>query len=154
MTVSPLDLAFFILLALLTLRGFLKGFTGEFISLASFVLGLIGALFFFKNGGAFLRTNYLAMPVLPEILAFIAVFLVVFIAGKIVEKILSDIIDKLNLEKLDKGLGLFLGLAEALALVSVVVLVLFIQPLFDSKNLVSESIFARVILHLAGASDV
>jgi membrane protein required for colicin V production len=149
-----MDLVFFILLALLTLRGFLKGFTGEFISLASIALGLIGAVFFFKSGGAFLRLNYLKMPVLPEILSFIAIFLIVFIAGKILEKILKDIIDKLNLDKLDKGLGLFLGLAEALALISIILLFLFIQPLFNSRDLLAGSIFARMLLPFIGAAVV
>jgi membrane protein required for colicin V production len=149
-----MDLVFLVLLALLTLRGFLKGFTGEFISLASIALGLIGAVFFFRSGGAFIRLQYLAMPVLPEILSFIAIFLIVFIAGKILEKILKDIIDKLNLEKLDKGLGLFLGLAEALALISIILLFLFLQPLFNAHNLLAGSVFARMLLPFIGAAVV
>ncbi|MDR2768251.1 MAG: CvpA family protein [Treponema sp.] len=154
MSLSAMDMVFLVLLALLTLRGFLKGFTGEFISLASITLGLIGAVFFFRNGGAFLRAHYLSMPLLPEILSFISIFLIVFIAGKILEKILKDIIDKLNLEKLDKGLGLFLGLAKALALVSIILLVLSVQPLFDARNLLASSVFARVLLSLIGAASV
>jgi membrane protein required for colicin V production len=154
MNLSTMDTIFLVLIALLTLRGFLKGFTGEFISLASFTLGLIGAVFFFKNGGAFLRARYLSMPVLPEILSFIAIFLIVFITGKILEKILKDIIDKLNLEKFDKALGLFLGLAKALALISIVLLALSLQPLFDARDLLASSVFARVLLSFIGTAGV
>jgi membrane protein required for colicin V production len=150
-----LDLVFVILLVLLTLRGFLKGFTGEFFSLTSLALGLIAAVFFFKNGAEFLRARYFQnIALLPEILAFFGIFLIVFIAGKILEHIIKDIINRLNLNGLDKVLGLALGLAEALALISLVLLLLIIQPLFDSKALLESSIFARLFLPLIGVFRV
>jgi membrane protein required for colicin V production len=152
---SSIDLVFIILLGLLTLRGFLKGFTGEFFSIASLALGLISAVFFFKNGAVFLRARYFQnLALLPEILAFFGIFLIVFIAGKILEHIIKDIISRLNLDKLDKVLGLALGLAEAIALISLVLLLLTIQPLFDSSSLLEGSIFARVFLPLIGGFRV
>lgn len=155
MNLSALDLIFIILLGLLTLRGFLKGFTGEFFSIASLALGLISAVFFFKNGAEFLRARYFQnLALLPEILAFFAIFVIVFIAGKILEHIIKDIISRLNLDKLDKVLGLVLGLAEAIALISLVLLLLTIQPLFDAGSFLKGSIFARVFLPLIGVFRV
>jgi membrane protein required for colicin V production len=148
---SAVDLVFFILLGLLVLRGFLKGFAGEFFSLASLVLGLLGSVFFFKPGAAFLRDRYLQNTAfIPEILAFAGIFLIVFIAGKILEHIIKDIIKGLHLSGLDKGLGLVLGLAEGFALIVLAVLLIGIQPLFDGKQLLGESLFARLVLSLMG----
>jgi membrane protein required for colicin V production len=155
MNPSAMDLVFIILLGLLTLRGFLKGFTGEFFSIASLALGLISSVFFFKNGANFLRVRYFQnLALLPEILAFFGIFLVVFIAGKILEHIIKDIIGRLNLDKLDKVLGLVIGLAEAVALIFLVLFLLRIQPLFDGSSFLEGSIFARVFLSLIGGFGV
>jgi membrane protein required for colicin V production len=150
-----IDVVFFILLGLLTLRGFLKGFTGELFSLASLAVGLIAAVFFFKAGAVFLRSRYFpGLTVIPEILSFGGIFLIAFIAGKLLERIVKDIINGLHLEKADKALGLVLGLAEALALISAVVLILVIQPLFDALPLLEKSLFAGFILPLLGGFGV
>jgi len=139
--VQTLDIIFIVLLGLLVLRGFLKGFTGELFSIASVALGVIAAVFFFKIGAAFLRSRYLQVPFLPEILAFLAIFIIGYIAGKFVGHIIHDIIKRLNLHTFDKILGIFLGLAEAFAIMIIVLFILVKQPLFDSAPLVSKSIF-------------
>jgi membrane protein required for colicin V production len=142
---------FLALVALLTLRCLLKGFTGEIIALASVALGLTGAIFFFKAGAAFIRQRALAdVAFLPEIIAFAAIFIIVFVAGKLLDFIIKDIINRLNLGGLDRFLGLFLGLLEGLALVSLILLLLSVQPLFDPAALLSRSVFARLLLPLIG----
>jgi membrane protein required for colicin V production len=146
--VQTLDLIFVILIGLLVLRGFLKGFTGEFFSIASVTLGIIGSVLFFKNGAAFIRLRYLQMDILPEIIAFLAIFIVVFIAGKILEHIIKDIIKHLNLHAFDKVLGIFLGLAEGFALIVVALFILIKQPLFDPIILFKDSFFVRFFLPL------
>ncbi|MDR1352687.1 MAG: CvpA family protein [Treponema sp.] len=144
-----IDIVFFALLGLLTLRCFLKGFTGEIIALASFAFGVMAAVFFFRAGAAFIRTKALAgVAVVPEILAFAGIFIVVFIAGKILDRIVKDIIERLHLDGLNRFLGVFLGFVEGLALISVILIVLWLQPLFDSSPLLESSFFARVILPL------
>jgi len=148
--VHTLDIIFIVLLGLLVLRGFLKGFTGEFFSIASVALGIITAVFFFKFGAAFLRSRYLQMPFLPEILAFLAIFIIVYIAGKFVGHIIQDIIKRLNLHTFDKILGIILGLAEAFAIIIVVLFILVNQPFFDAVPLVSKSIFGWLFLPFIG----
>ena len=149
-----LDMFFIILMGLLVLRGFLRGFTGEFFSIASLALAFIAAFFLYKNGAVFLRSRYLQMALLPEIFSFIAVFLIVFIAGKIMEHIVKDIIERLNLGTLDKALGIILGLAEALAVIVLIFFLFGIQPFFDSAPIFAQSIFARLLLPLMGSFHV
>jgi membrane protein required for colicin V production len=150
-----IDLVFIVLLGLLTLRGFLKGFTGEFFSIASLALGILAAALLFKNGAAFLRNRYFQnLALVPEVLAFLAIFLAVFLLGKILEHIVKDIISRLNLDRLDRALGLFLGVAEACALIVLTVFVLLIQPLFDPQELLGKSFFVRLLAPLIGAFRV
>ena len=145
---QTLDVVFLILSGLLVLRGYLKGFTGEFFSIASFALAIMGGVLFFNSGAAFLRSFNFNMALFPEIVAFLIIFLIVFILGKVVENIVKDIINRLNLGSLDKFLGIFLGLAEAAALIVLFLFILMIQPLFDSTRILEESFFARLFLPL------
>jgi membrane protein required for colicin V production len=151
---QTLDLIFIVIAGLLVLRGFLKGFTGEFFSIASVAFSVIVAVLFFKSGAGFLRSRYLQMELLPEILAFLAVFIIVFIAGKIIGHIVHDIINRLNLDTLDKVLGIFLGLAETIAIVVLVLFLLVNQHLFNSTYLLEQSFFAQLFLPLIGVFHV
>jgi membrane protein required for colicin V production len=152
---AAIDIVLLVLLALLILRAFLRGFVGEVFSLASVSLGVIGAVFFFKNGALFLRAFLLpGVPLVPEILAFIIIFLAVFILGKILEHLVRDIITKLGLEGLDRFLGFILGVVEGIALIALLLIFIGIQPLFDPSALLARSIFARLLLPLIGIVHV
>ena len=143
-----LDMIFLILLGSLVLRGFLKGFTGEFFSIASLALAVIAAALFFRYGAAFLRSQDMQMAFVPEILSFIVIFLAVYVAGKILERIVKDIITRLNLLALDKVLGLFFGLAEGCAFIILVLFFFLKQPFFDCSEILGNSFFAGFFLHL------
>jgi len=147
------------LLVLFALRGFLKSFSGEFFSIVSLVLALAAGFILYKNGAAFLRSLDLSAAVLksalvPEIAAFAAVFFIVFIAGKIIGSVVKDIIQRLHLDFLDKILGIFLGLAEALALIVLVLFIIKNQPLFNPVSLLSKSVFSRFLLPFIGSFHV
>jgi len=146
---SAIDFIFIGLIALFMIRCFLKGFVSELLSMAAVVLGLLTALFFHKNGGEFLRSQFWpGLNVIPEIAAFIILFVIVFLVVKIIEKMLINIIDNVSLSGVNSFLGLVFGMVEGIVLVSLVLLLLKIQPLFDSSSLLANSFFARLILPL------
>ena len=151
---QTLDLIFIILAGLFVLRGFLRGFTGEFFSIASMALAFIAAVLLFKNGADFIRTRYLQSEFIPEIIAFIVIFITVFVIGKAIEKVVKDIINRLNLDVLDKAFGIIIGLAEGCAIIVLLLFLLSIQPLFDPAPLIDQSYFARLLLPLIGAFHV
>lgn len=151
---QALDIVYIVLAGLLVLRGFLKGFTGEFFSIASVALSVIAAVFLYKPGAGFIRSRYLQVELFPEILAFLIIFGAVFVIGKIIEHIVNDIIKRLNLDALDKVLGIFLGLAESFVLIVISLFLLTIQPLFDPAPLLEQSLFARLLLPYMGAFSV
>jgi membrane protein required for colicin V production len=147
--IAVIDIVFAALAVLLAVRCALKGFIGELLSMASVVLGLLAAFFFYKNGGAFIRTQFMpGMDIVPEVLAFAALFLIVFILIKILEAILKDIILGINLGGADRFLGLVFGLGEGLIVISLILFVLTIQPLFDPAPVLQKSLFAKLLLPL------
>ncbi|WP_461255187.1 CvpA family protein [Treponema sp. R80B11-R83G3] len=154
MNFSAIDFVFIGLIALFMIRCFLKGFVSELLSMAAIVLGLLAALFFHKNGGVFLRNQFWPeLNVIPEIAAFVILFVIVFLVIKIIEKMLVNIIDNVSLSGADRFLGLIFGLAEGIVLVSLILFLLKIQPLFDSSSLLENSFFARLILPLIAGKE-
>jgi membrane protein required for colicin V production len=147
--IAVIDIIFVVLAIILMVRCALRGFIGELMSMASVVLGLLAALFFYKNGGVFIREKFMPdMTIIPEILAFIALFLIVFIIIKILEGILKDIIERIQLGGADRILGIVFGLAEGVIVISLILFVLTIQPLFDPAPVLRGSFFARLLLPL------
>jgi membrane protein required for colicin V production len=117
--------------------------------MAAIILGILASLFFYKNGGEFLRARFWpGMKIIPEVVAFIALFLIVFIVVKFLEMMLKGIISGVRLTGADRFLGIIFGLAESIAVISLVIFVLKIQPLFDPSSILSESFFANLLLPL------
>ena len=149
MNLTAIDIIFIALIALFMLRCFLRGFLREFFSIAAIVLGLIASLYFYKNGGEFIRNNYIPdVRTIPEIIAFIALFAIVFLVMKILEYLLKDIIEGIKLGGVDRFIGIIFGFVEGIVVVSLVLFIIRVQPLFDPDSLLSDSLFARAILPL------
>jgi len=149
-TFSIIDIVFVGLIGLFMIRCYLKGFVSELLSMAAVVLGLLAALFFHRNGGLFLKKQFWhdTNIVILEVAAFAILFIFVFVIVKIIEKMLINIIDEVSLTNADSYLGIIFGLAEGLAVVSLILFLLRIQPLFDSTAMLNDSIFARYLLPL------
>jgi membrane protein required for colicin V production len=148
---TGLDIVSLVLIAILMLRCALRGFLKEFMTWASLALGILAAILLYKPGGNFIREQFSwDAQILPEIAAFLLLFLIVFFFIRFLELILRDIIERIHLGGPDHFFGLLFGLLEGLILVSFLLLVLYIQPLFDAGPLLEASILARVLLPIAG----
>ena len=152
--ISVLDIVFIFLIVLFVLRCYLKGFISELLSMASIVLGLLAALFFYKNGTDFIRAHFLQdIRKVPEVIAFIMLFLIVFLVVKLLEVIFRNVIDEIQLGNADGFLGVIFGFAEGIAVISLILFLLRIQPLFDPSSILSDSFFARFILPLITGTE-
>jgi membrane protein required for colicin V production len=146
-SIAVIDIIFVVLTVIFIVRCALRGFIGEIMSMASVVLGLLASFFFYKNGGIFIREKFMPeMKLIPDILAFLALFLIVFILIKILELMLKEIIEGIQLGGADRFLGILFGLAEGIVVVCLLLFVLTIQPLFDPAPLLNKSIFAEILL--------
>jgi membrane protein required for colicin V production len=168
--VSPLpviDYVFIGIALLLVVRCTLRGFITEFMTLASLVLGALGSLFLYRSCAVFLRTHGLEALMqktpgllqklfpgfignIPEIISFILIFVCIFIIVKMVEYLLKDIIRLISLGTVDRFLGFLFGLAEGIAVISLILLLLTIQPVFDASGLLAGSFFAKALFPLIG----
>ena len=147
MIFAVIDIVFIALIVVFTLRCALKGFVGDLMSMASIVLGLLAALYFYKNGGEFVRNKFMPeMKIIPEIIAFIALFLIVFVLIKVLEAMLKEIIEGVRLGSADRFLGILFGFVEGIIVVSLVLFLLSVQPLFESGPILEKSLFAKILL--------
>jgi membrane protein required for colicin V production len=153
MSFSALDIAFVILIFLLSLRCFFRGFITELMSMASLVLGLLAAFLFHKPASAFVMEKWLpGSVILADVVATAALFVIVFAAIKILERIIQDIISAVDLGGVDRFIGLFFGFAEGVLLVTLIVWLISVQPLFDPQPLLESSVIAQILLPLAGSA--
>ncbi len=146
-SLSGLDIVFLILIAFAALRAGIRGFVHEFLSMAAVLLG-IGSAVLFSGIAAQLLQPYLGGGTWSQVVAFLGLFLVVYVVVKLFENALNRLIERINLESLDRALGFFLGIAEGLFLVFVLVLILQLQPVFDVERLLLESEISRFLIPL------
>jgi membrane protein required for colicin V production len=148
-TFSVVDVIFIGLIGLFMIRCYLKGFISELLSMAAVLLGLLASLYFYKNGAAFLRAQYWPdLKAIPEFVAFVALFVIVFFIVKLLELLLKGIIEGVRLGGADRFIGIVFGFAEGIAVVSFILFLIKIQPLFNPDQILSDSFFANLLLPL------
>ncbi|MCL2243376.1 MAG: CvpA family protein [Treponema sp.] len=154
MNFAVIDFILIALIGLFIIRCYLKGFISEILSMAAIVLGILSSLFFYKNGADFLRERFWPeLKAIPEILSFVALFIIVFAVVKLLEIMLKGIITGIKLGGADRFLGIIFGLAEGIAVVSLILFILRIQPLFDPSPILTDSFFADLLLPLITGTE-
>jgi len=144
--IPVIDMIFFILIILMVIHGYVKGFIGEIFSWASLVLAICTAVFLYPAGADFLRERFFGnVKYLPEILAFVAIFIIITIVIKMLEHVLKDVVTGAKLGGVNKLLGLIFGLIEGVALTAAILFVLSVQPLFDASKVIGNSFFAQLL---------
>jgi membrane protein required for colicin V production len=147
--IPVIDLIFVILIVLMIIHGYVKGFIVELFSWAPLVLAIGAAVFLYPRGAAFIRSKIMEnVRYVPEILAFLAIFLLILLFLKMVERVLKDVVKGANLGGANKVLGAVFGLVEGFALTAIILFFLKVQPLVDTSKLLEDSIFAQILLPL------
>jgi membrane protein required for colicin V production len=144
---AGIDIIFLVLIGISFLRCAVRGFISELLSMAALILGLLFAIFFFKNGAHLIREWFMPnVKVVPEIIAFVALFIVIYIMVKVIEITLKNIIEGIRLGGLDRLLGALFGIIEGIVVVCLILFLLSIQPFFNSEPILEKSIFATFLL--------
>jgi membrane protein required for colicin V production len=150
---SILDWIFTGFIILLAVRCFAKGFVEEILAVASWIGGLASALLFSNALSSYAAKNFTAIKLSSTVLyvlAFIVCFLLGFLVVKLIEKLVSEGLEAAHLEVFNKLLGLVLGIAEGLAIVSLILIIMEIQPFFNVQKILSSSMYAKTLLPLLG----
>lgn len=143
------DMIFLILIVVMIFHGYVRGLIAEIFSWASLILGIFAAVSLYHSGAGFIRTKIMqTVKYVPEIISFLIVFFAVILLLKMLEHVLKEIIEGAKLGGIDKFLGLLFGLIEGLALVTIILFVLTVQPLFDASKIIGDSFFAQLLIPL------
>lgn len=147
MPIAPLDIVFLVIVAISSIRTTLRGFVAEVMSVAAVVGGILAAVIFSGPLAAYIGAHY-GGSVWNTVIAFLAVFLACYLVIKLFERALYRLVDAIHLDQLDRALGFFLGIAEGLLIVVVIVLVLELQPFFKLHATLQTSRVATIIMRL------
>ena len=145
MSINLLDFLFLVILAFLSVRGVLRGFVAEVLSKAALILGFAAAVILSADLFRML-SRFLGDSVCIQIVSFLLVFDAVFLLVKLLETFLQKGMERLNLRQLDRFLGFLVGALEGFLLIAVILFLLQIQPFFDLKEMLPESLFGRFFL--------
>ncbi|THB66273.1 MAG: CvpA family protein [Spirochaetaceae bacterium] len=148
MQLNILDIIFSLILAFMVIRAGFRGFVQEFMAVASILFGIVAAVW----GTAPVASRLdllLGESIWNNIIAFLGLFLLVYLITKLIERVLNDLVERIHLDSLDHALGLFFGAIEGLLLVSLLILLMQVQPLFSVDQLLADSLYADLLMPLA-----
>lgn len=119
-----LDIIIGIILILFAIAGLRKGLITEVFYLASFVIGIYGAMFFsdavanWMSGFTNIGKEYLA------IIAFIITLILIIIAIRLLGNAISFLFESINLGFIDKIGGVCFGIFKGALFVSIIILIM------------------------------
>ena len=143
------DLIFLFLTMVLMVKGLLKGFLGEIISLVATVGGVFLALNFADEGGRMIM-EFLpeVSPVVAKGTAMVCVFVMTALVGAVVGKVSKAFLSLASLTFMDRILGIMAGAVKSLALLMVLFVIVNISGPLVPKELMDQSrsmAIARVV---------
>ncbi|MCR5189145.1 MAG: CvpA family protein [Treponema sp.] len=144
MTFTVIDWICAIIILIFALVGLIKGFVNNVMGKLAVILGILLACMFYGNiGELFLKS--INNPALRNIVAFVLIFVVVFLVIKLIQIVISKVFEWNILKSLDRTLGFFFGAVEGLAIVSLLLLLLSIQPFYPMEELFEGSFFYSLL---------
>ena len=134
-----IDIISIILVLILCIRGYLKGFINELFSLIIIGVGLVGAFLFYRPlSEVFLE--FMESSDVAQVLSFFALFILISIFLIIIRNIVVQFVDRLNLTDIDALLGVIVGLLKALVLCGVILVFLKHHPVLRIDEPIERSL--------------
>ena len=140
------DIVFFLIIFVLIIRSYIKGFIAEVFSIGAVIAGILIAI----TTNSFFATKIMLwwgwhLP-WNKVSAFLLLFLLTYLIFKIIESLLHKLFKLLHLASFDRLLGIFLGVIEGVLLVFILASVLSIQPFFDTVEIFKGSLFVNTLV--------
>lgn len=143
MEFAIIDVVFFAIMLVIVVNAAVKGFLAEFFSKAAFVLGILGGALFYKKLMPYILPD---TPVASAVLSFVALFIVCYLLIQLIQLIVKRVFVSGQIMKgLDHSLGFFFGIVEALAVISVILLILYLQKWIDVTSWLENSFFHKIL---------
>ena len=140
---SALDITILLFLFFWAIRGFLKGFASEIVSLATWVSSVYLSIKYFHIPSELIN-NYVLSDQVSSILTIITIFVITFIVAAILGFIFSKIINIVGLYNYNKILGLIFGSLKGFVFLTFLVFLIYQT---DMKNyyMIEDSQFIPII---------
>lgn len=151
MNVHVIDIVFCGIVFFFAILGLIKGFVDMVFNKLAPILSIWGAILFYKILSVYLEP-FIKQDVVRYILSFLIIFAGFFIVVKILQRIVSAVFRAVILSQLNRTLGFFMGIIEALAIIVLILFVLEIQPWFDLSALLEKSWFYTLFHSFIGFS--
>ena len=129
-----LDIIIGIILILFALSGLRKGLIIEAFYLASYIVGIYGAMFFSESVAESLSDAIHVSQEYLALIAFILTFVVFMIVIRYLGRLISGLVEAIHLGFIDKIGGLVFGILKGALLVSIFIMVLNIFGYGDVVN--------------------
>ena len=110
------DWTIVVILVLSSLISIKRGFVKEALSLATWILAVIIALFFSERL-AVLLTDSITTPSVREVVAFAILFIATLLVGAMVNYLIGELVRITGLSGTDRTLGMVFGLARGFIIV-------------------------------------
>ncbi len=149
MTFALIDIVALVLIVVIAVKAALSGFVAEFFSRAAVIIASAAAVLLYKRLVPAI-VEITGNTLFPEIVSFLLVFIIVYLIVKLVQQFVGSFFQNESLANLDHALGFFLGLAEGLVLVAVLLSVMRMQPWLDLSGVTRDSVFVRLLSPLTG----
>ncbi|WP_028974014.1 CvpA family protein [Spirochaeta cellobiosiphila] len=140
MNLVLMDIIFLMILGGFVFFGLFRGFVTEIINFMTLVGGVILAVALGPLASEYIK-GYLDWGDNTIYLAYFGIFIGFAIILRLAQNMILNMVENLNLEGLDRILGILIGALEGLIVIFLVIMVIEIQPLFDPQKLLGESVF-------------
>ena len=150
--ISTIDLVILGVILLLAIRCAFRGFVRETMDMAGILLGLLFATLFSGLLAPLLET-WLGKTPWNQILAFAAVFILTWLLIFLLRDSLQAIVDNLELNHLDHGLGFLLGAVEGVLIVFLLLFLLNLQQVVPLRQYLDGSLTFRLMSPLFSYAD-
>jgi len=118
------DIVFTVIGVFFVFRGILRGFIAEFMSMAALVCGIAVGFIFHGTLSPHIK-EHIANDTWRPVVAFLLLFIATYIVVKIIEICLHRIITTIQLNGLDRCLGVAWGIVEGAAVITLIVFVIY-----------------------------
>ena len=113
------DIAILIFLAFWSIRGFMKGFSAEILSLIVWVTAIYATLNYFHIPVNYIQ-SFVSSPMLSMIITYALIFIFTFISSAISGYIVSKFVNIIGYYSFDKSLGIDFGTIKGYSLLSLI----------------------------------
>jgi membrane protein required for colicin V production len=152
MSLAGADLLFSALVLVLVVRGAIRGFVAEALSMAAILAAVASALLFMNPVASMIEARF-GPSIWSRVGAALALFVLTYLLVKVVEGLLHRLLESLRLDRLDRALGVILGGLEGLLVVSALIVILTVQPFFDARDILDGSIYVRLLGPVLGSAS-